>query len=276
MLILSQNRRKSSLFFCMILVVYAHFNPKSSKIYRVIILRDSRCILPTTYRPCDFFIRCYTAVSFLSKSVFGLRRTCLDLPNWGAVLEKSWCTSIISLSFFFFLLLLTLLLFQLLDKPWSQVSSLLPPGSCLTIFITRIGFSNPTARRFFIECCWLTLSRFPQVKFVHKKKSQRIHTSMHSAGLDLTKLTYTRLEDNLTRRRGYHAVARRSDIFCLSCESRKKLRHKGRILMPSPLDVLYKRADACTLKNITFEYYNKERIYTRQTQEEEKEKKSPS
>ena len=42
--------------------------------------------------------------------------------------------------------------FQLLDKPWSQVSSLLPPGCCLQ-FLSRIGFSNPTARRFFIECC---------------------------------------------------------------------------------------------------------------------------
>ena len=36
-------------------------------------------------------------------------------------------------------------------------------------------------------------------QFVHKKKSQRIYTSMHSAGLELTKLTYTRLEDNLIR-----------------------------------------------------------------------------
>ena len=38
-------------------------------------------------------------------------------------------------------------------------------------------------------------------QFVHKKKSQRIYTSMHSAGLELTKLTYTRLEDNLIRHR---------------------------------------------------------------------------
>ena len=37
--------------------------------------------------------------------------------------------------------------FQLLDKPWSQVSSLLPPGSCLQL-LSRIGFSNPTDRRF--------------------------------------------------------------------------------------------------------------------------------
>ena len=42
--------------------------------------------------------------------------------------------------------------FQLLDKPWSQVSPLLLPGSCLQ-FLSRIGFGNPTARRFFIECC---------------------------------------------------------------------------------------------------------------------------
>ena len=43
-------------------------------------------------------------------------------------------------------------IFQLLDKPWSQVSSLSSPNSCLH-FLSRIGFSNPTARRFFIECC---------------------------------------------------------------------------------------------------------------------------
>ena len=39
-------------------------------------------------------------------------------------------------------------------------------------------------------------------QFVHKKKSQRIYTSMHSAGLELTKLTYARLEVNLIRHRG--------------------------------------------------------------------------
>ena len=39
-------------------------------------------------------------------------------------------------------------------------------------------------------------------QFVHKKKSQRIYSRMHSAGLELTKLTYTRHEDNLIRHRG--------------------------------------------------------------------------
>ena len=33
------------------------------------------------------------------------------------------------------------------EKPWSQVSSLLPPGTCLQ-FLSRIGFSIPTAHRF--------------------------------------------------------------------------------------------------------------------------------
>ena len=36
---------------------------------------------------------------------------------------------------------------DLLDKPWSQASSLLPPGTFL-LFLSRIGFSIPTTRRF--------------------------------------------------------------------------------------------------------------------------------
>ena len=39
-------------------------------------------------------------------------------------------------------------------------------------------------------------------RFVHKKKSPRICTSMHSGGFELTKLICTRLEDNLIRHRG--------------------------------------------------------------------------
>ena len=50
--------------------------------------------------------------------------------------------------FYFFFFFSHTFAFQLLDKPSSQVSSLLPPGSCLR-FLSRIGFSNPTARRFF-------------------------------------------------------------------------------------------------------------------------------
>ena len=39
-------------------------------------------------------------------------------------------------------------------------------------------------------------------QLMHKKKFQRIYTRMHSAGLELTKLTYTRFEYNLIRHRG--------------------------------------------------------------------------
>ena len=39
-------------------------------------------------------------------------------------------------------------------------------------------------------------------QLVHKQNSRRIYTSMHSGGFELTKLTYTRLEDNLIRHWG--------------------------------------------------------------------------
>ena len=38
-------------------------------------------------------------------------------------------------------------------------------------------------------------------QFVHKEKSPPIYTTMHSGGLKLAKLTYTRLEDKLIRHR---------------------------------------------------------------------------
>ena len=37
---------------------------------------------------------------------------------------------------------------DLLDKPWSQVSSLLSPRTCLQFLSRNAGFSIPTARRF--------------------------------------------------------------------------------------------------------------------------------
>ena len=43
---------------------------------------------------------------------------------------------------------------------------------------------------------------FSASQIVHKEKSPRIHTRRHSGGFELTKLTYTRLEDNLIRHRG--------------------------------------------------------------------------
>ena len=42
---------------------------------------------------------------------------------------------------------------------------------------------------------------FSASQFVRKKNSPRMYTSMHLGGFELTKLTYTRLEDNLIRHR---------------------------------------------------------------------------
>ena len=107
----------------------------------------------------------------------------------------------ISTTFFFCFFFVHTFTFQLLDKPWSQVSTLLLPGSCLQFFIAhrvqQFHCSSIVHRVLLTHALALSASQF-----VHKKKSQRVYTSMHSAGLELTKLTYTRLEDNLIRHRG--------------------------------------------------------------------------
>ena len=76
-----------------------------------------------------------------------------------------------------------------------------PPRFLLSVFIAhRVQQSHCSStfhRVLLTHALALSASQF-----VHKKKSQRIFTSMHSAGLELTKLTYTRLEDNLIRHRG--------------------------------------------------------------------------
>ena len=95
--------------------------------------------------------------------------------------------------------------YQLLDKPWSQVSSLLPPGSCLQFFIAhRVQQSHCSS--IFHRVLLTHALAFSASQFVRKRKSPRIYTSMHSGGLELTKLTYTRLEDNLIRHRGDRLV----------------------------------------------------------------------
>ena len=58
-------------------------------------------------------------------------------PDWFSYLTKDKLFYFILLNLFFS----HTFTFQVLDKPWSQVSSLLPPGSCLQ-FLSRIGFSN--------------------------------------------------------------------------------------------------------------------------------------
>ena len=94
--------------------------------------------------------------------------------------------------FFFFFFFSTLSL----SSFWTSRGHMCHPFSSPVLafnFLSRIGFSNPAARRLFIECLLTHALALSASQFVHKKKSQRIYTSMHSAGLELTKLTYTRL-----------------------------------------------------------------------------------
>ena len=60
----------------------------------------------------------------------------------------------------------------------------------------------------------------PANKFVHKKTFPRIYTSTHSGGFELTKLTYTRLEDNLIRHRGDRL---KYTVWSLCCRSHCRL-----------------------------------------------------
>ena len=73
---------------------------------------------------------------------------------------------------------------KLLDKTWSQVSPLLPPGTCLH-FLSRIGFSIPTARRFSSNVVSSRFRAFRQSFFFMQEK---VPTSMHSVRLEPTKL----------------------------------------------------------------------------------------
>ena len=110
--------------------------------------------------------------------------------------------------FFFFSHIYT---FQLLDKPWSQVSSLPPrppPRFLPSIFsahrVQQFHCSSIVHRVLLTHALALSASQF-----IHKKKSPRIYTSMHSGGFGLTKLPYTRLKDDLIRHRGYRYVSGR-------------------------------------------------------------------
>ena len=81
---------------------------------------------------------------------------------------------------------------------------LFPPRFLPSTFIAHIGFSTPLLLVDFSSSVVAdSRSRaFRKSICAHKKKSPRIYTSMHSGRLELTKLAYTRLEDNLIRHRG--------------------------------------------------------------------------
>ena len=112
--------------------------------------------------------------------------------------KYSWCTGIWPFFLFFFLAH-----FHFPASGQAVVTGVIPspPRFLPSIFIAhRVQQSHCSSivnRMLLTHALALSASQL-----VHKKKSQRIYTSMHSAGLELTKLTYTRLEDNLIRHRG--------------------------------------------------------------------------
>ena len=78
-----------------------------------------------------------------------------------------------------------------------------PPRFLPSIFIAHRAQQSHCSSIFHRVLLTHALAIFAS-QFVHKKKSLRICTSMHSGGLELTKLTYPRLEDNLIRHRGVY------------------------------------------------------------------------
>ena len=73
---------------------------------------------------------------------------------------------------------------DLLDKPWSQVSSLLPPVTCLQ-FLSRIGFSISTTRRFSSNVANSRSGAFRWSIF-HARKSP--YQCVHSVRIEIAKL----------------------------------------------------------------------------------------
>ena len=163
-----------------------------------VVVRDDYVVVRE--RPRDLFslyIRSFLYVLGTCLPQIGIRTRISYEPRT----NKSMCSYFISFYFF------AHFYFPASGQAVATGSSLLPPGSCLQ-FLSRMGFSNPTARRFFIECCELTLPRFPQ-SICAQEKSPRIYTNMHSGGFELTKLTYTRL------------IRHRGDLLhtCLVCKT---------------------------------------------------------
>ena len=76
-----------------------------------------------------------------------------------------------------------------------------PPGSCLHFFIAHRVQQSRCSSIFYRMLLTHALA-LSASQSVHNKKSLRIYSSMHPGGLELTKLTYTGLEDNLIRHRG--------------------------------------------------------------------------
>ena len=178
-------------------------NPTLSCPYRA-------CLARTCFCPPRFPTRSATSSvqSFLPSELSASTQLCTASRSSTSLEHHAYL-----LHFFFFFFLHTFS-FQLLDKPCSQESSLLPPGSCLP-FLSRSWVQHSHCSSIFHRMLLTHALALSASQFEHKKKSQRIYTSMHSAGLELTKLTFTRLEDNLIRHRSDRHLCSPANFCCI-------------------------------------------------------------
>ena len=129
------------------------------------------------------------------------QRSVSTAPNWQDYLERVLAGEIPSDTSFFFFFSHTST-FQLLDKPWSQVGVVPSPPRFSPSFFIAHRVQQSHCSSIFHRVLLTHALAFYASQFVRKKKSPRIYPSMHSGGFEFTKLTYTRLEDNLIRHRG--------------------------------------------------------------------------
>ena len=128
----------------------------------------------------------------------------LETPHEQPKLKAKTPSPITEKKMGFLLFFIHISTFQFLEKPWSQVGVVpFPPPVLAFIFYRAYGsavlllvdFSSNGAIN-------NSRSRVFRKSICAQEKSPPIYTSMHSGGFKLTKLAYTRLEDNLIRHQG--------------------------------------------------------------------------
>ena len=160
-------------------------------------LQSSACLIMCTsmYQGC--VCHCVAAPLLLLPSYSGIQRPSSSCKQAVAPLSMSICYCIYH-SFFFLVVH-----FCFPASGQAVVTGVVPsrPRFLPSIFIAhRVQQSHCSS--IFHRVLLTHALAFSASQFVHKEKSPRIHTSMYSEGFELTKLTYTRLEDNLIRHRG--------------------------------------------------------------------------
>ena len=94
--------------------------------------------------------------------------------------------------------------YYVLDSRQAVVSGVVPltPRFLPSIFSAHLRVRQSHCSSNFHEVLLTNALALPASQFVPKKESLRIYSSVHSAGFELTKLTYTRPGDNLMHHRG--------------------------------------------------------------------------